>query len=71
MSTNDLNSNNKRLQSIGDIIVNLDFWDCECENDFIHPVNQLICHICGSNQEDSPSSRDNEVKCLIGTSLDR
>ena len=57
-----LNGYNERLQEIGDIILNLDYWDCECENNFIHPINNQGCRICGSKQEESPSSRENEVQ---------
>lgn len=60
-----LNDHNERLQHIGDIILNLDYWDCECESNFIHTVSQQICDICGSSQEESPSSRENEVQLLL------
>ncbi|MDA8338919.1 MAG: hypothetical protein M0Z70_06425 [Nitrospiraceae bacterium] len=56
-----LNDHGERLQGIGDIILNLDYWDCECENNFIHPISQQRCDSCGSVQEECPSSRENEV----------
>lgn len=60
-----LNGLNERLQHVGDITLNLDYWDCECEKNFIHPINQQYCDICGSDQEDSPSSRENEVQLYL------
>lgn len=60
-----LNEHNERLQHVGDIILNLDYWDCECENNFIHPISQQRCDICGSEQEESPSSRENKVQLLL------
>lgn len=60
-----LNEYNERLENLGDIILNLDYWDCECENNFIHPISQQRCNVCGSEQEESPSSRENEVQLLL------
>ncbi len=57
-----LNEQNERIQHVGDITLNLDYWDCECEKRFIHPISQLKCDICGSLQEECPSSRENEVR---------
>lgn len=60
-----LNAYNERLQHVGDIILNLDYWDCECESNFIHPISQSRCDICVSEQEESPSSRENEVQLFL------
>ena len=37
------------------------FWDCECEEDYIHPLWDEVCPACGSRREDAPDSRINEV----------
>jgi len=37
------------------------FWDCECDENFIHPKNQNTCPECGAVQEDQPDSRVDEV----------
>lgn len=37
------------------------YWDCECEKDFIHPKSQKECSICGAITEEQPDSRVNEV----------
>lgn len=60
-----LNDFNERLQHTGDIILNLDYWDCECKNNFIHPISHQRCNVCGSEQEESPSSRENEVHLFL------
>jgi hypothetical protein len=52
----------ERLEYVGDIILNLDYWDCDCEKNYIHPKTQQICNICNYSQEESPASRENEVK---------
>ena len=57
-----LNEFNERLQCVGDIVLNLDYWDCECEKNFIHPLSKSKCNLCGYDQEDCPSSRENEVQ---------
>ena len=37
------------------------YWDCECENNFIHSKTQTQCNICGATAEEQPDSRVNEV----------
>ena len=37
------------------------FWDCECEEDYIHPLWDDVCPACGSGRDDAPDSRINEV----------
>lgn len=59
---NTLNEKGERIEIVGDTCLNLEFWDCECSENYIHPVNQNECLICKSLQEDSPNSRDDEVK---------
>ncbi|PJZ28787.1 hypothetical protein CH370_20800 [Leptospira kmetyi] len=39
-----------------------DFWDCECEDDFIHLKSALQeCPKCGSVEEEQPNSISSEV----------
>jgi hypothetical protein len=61
-STISLNDHNERIEYVGDIILNLDYWDCECEHNYIHHIIQQKCDICGSDQEECPSSIENEVQ---------
>lgn len=43
------------------IITNNNFWDCDCEENYIHPVSQKQCEICGALEEDQPPARQNEI----------
>ena len=54
-----------RIETIGGITTASDYWDCECEQDYIHAkldgdVEQF-CNICGSDMDDWPNSRLDEV----------
>ena len=47
---------------------NPDYWDCECENDYIRPKQSLgadqskfECGHCGAREDKQPDSRANEV----------
>lgn len=37
------------------------YWDCECEESYIHPAEQESCAKCGATREDSPDSIVDEV----------
>lgn len=50
------------LEYHGDIILNIKFWDCECEKNFIHSITENQCKVCGALEEDCPNSRANEVE---------
>ena len=38
-----------------------DYWNCECDKDYIHPRHQQVCPKCGAHSDDSPNSRVDEV----------
>ncbi len=61
-----LNSHGERLECVGEITLNLEYWDCECERNFIHPIFESKCPVCDSEQEESPASRENEVDQVLG-----
>lgn len=45
---------------------NDDYWDCECESDYIHLKSEtLICLKCGAVEEDSPDSMTSEVEMFL------
>jgi len=44
--------------------LNNDFWDCECETNYIHSKNIKLCLNCNANQEEQPDSRQSEVETL-------
>ena len=42
---------------------NDDYWDCECEHNYIHAKTDLpVCPVCGAKEEDSPDSMTSEVE---------
>jgi hypothetical protein len=45
------------------IETNPDYWDCECDDNYIHKkADQLECSRCGATEEEQPDSRVNERK---------
>lgn len=38
------------------------YWDCECENHYIHPKTVETCAICGAEQDEQPDSIAQEVR---------
>lgn len=48
-----------------DIILNDNYWDCECKYNFIRNSEEHRCKICLALQDDQPSSRQNEIDKLI------
>ena len=43
------------------------FWDCECEDNYIHPKTEPKCNICTFEHHEMPDSRTIEViKMLKG-----
>ncbi len=37
------------------------FWDCECEEEYIHPAFEEFCPHCNSRREDAPDARVSEI----------
>jgi hypothetical protein len=53
------------LEIFGDgLVLTSLFWDCECDQDYIHPAAIAACEHCGSVQDDQPISHANEVLLL-------
>ena len=43
-----------------------DYWDCECEHNYIHKkTDRTICALCGTLEEDQPDSRMGEVITML------
>ena len=39
------------------------YWDCECEDNFIHlKANTLSCSVCRMTEDECSDSRPNEIK---------
>jgi hypothetical protein len=48
------------------IKTNDNYWDCECEDHYIHPKSNKkgkisICIVCNTNEDEQPDARENEV----------
>ena len=55
------NQYNDVLEIHSDLILNLNYWDCECINDFIHNNSEKSCVKCHATKEFQPNSRETEV----------
>lgn len=60
------NERGERLEKLGEITLNLEYWDCDCDVDYIHSINKAHCDKCNAFEEDSPNSREDEVKKYFG-----
>lgn len=40
---------------------NPNYWDCECEENYIHPKGEQRCAVCGEWQVDMPDSHATEI----------
>ena len=38
-----------------------EYWDCDCDENYIHPKSQKWCSICKTRPEDQPDSIIKEV----------
>lgn len=47
------------------------FWDCECDDNYIHPDNSIECMFCGVKAEDAPDARLNEVIGMLAKDWSR
>jgi hypothetical protein len=45
------------------------YWDCECEDDYIHPQTQEYCPICDKYSHEQPDSRTEEVMLMLRKGL--
>jgi len=49
------------IEEHGDIWLTPLFWDCECEDDYIHSASIPICYRCHFKREESPDARVAEI----------
>ena len=48
------------------ILLNADYWDCECKSNYIHKKTEKHhCVKCDTYEEDQPDSRQEEVNEYI------
>lgn len=46
------------------------FWDCECDEHYIHPKTENYCINCGAIRKDQPDSRVDEVEKYFRITLE-
>ena len=44
-----------------DVITDSDYWDCECDVNYIHTLFSTKCSLCRALKEDQPESRVEEI----------
>ncbi|MGH9158157.1 MAG: hypothetical protein ACRD1K_20495 [Acidimicrobiales bacterium] len=44
------------------IVTDERFWDCECEERFIHSKGEALCEVCGARSDEQPDARVNEIE---------
>ena len=49
------------IENHGDCSTVTEFWDCECELDYIHKYKIKYCKKCNCSRDSSPNSRLDEV----------
>ena len=37
------------------------FWNCECNEGYIHPASERVCYACMAQRDESPDSRIDEI----------
>ena len=42
-------------------MTNDEYWDCECEEAYIHSNDAFECAKCGALRDESPDSKQDEV----------
>ena len=53
------------------IELNENYWDCECEEDYIHKTSEdRYCPKCDCISVEQPDSRQNEIDALIAKNYD-
>ena len=56
------------IEQVGEILMTDQYWDCECNKDYIHPNTDDVCTVCHAHRKDQPDSRVTEVLAQIGSS---
>ena len=46
---------------VGSPELSSDYWDCQCDEKYIHPNSSDKCSRCGAERDEMPDSHQNEV----------
>ena len=52
-------------KDIGNGLTTPDYWDCECEENYIHPKAYTGCILCRMTHDECPDSRIIEVQAML------
>lgn len=52
-------------EKIGNITTTPEYWDCECRNNYIHPITEKSCPLCGAISDNQPDSIVSEVEAYL------
>lgn len=51
-----------RYETIGSVVIDPNYWDCECDVDYIHHISDVEpCTKCGADPDEQPNSRPDEI----------
>ncbi len=51
-----------RYETIGGVVTDAHYWDCECDADFIHHISDVEpCEKCGADPDEQPNSHVAEI----------
>jgi len=60
------------IDAIGGRVTVDEFWDCECDTNYIHrKITDIACSFCGATMIDMPDSMLDEILIYNGDSLDQ
>jgi hypothetical protein len=56
---------NKTAGPSNAVVTNNNFWDCECESNYIHTKSTRLCPHCNAESDEQPDSHQSEVEALL------
>ena len=56
---------NKKAGPSNAVVTNNNFWDCECESNYIHTKSTRLCPHCSAESDEQPDSHQSEVEALV------
>jgi hypothetical protein len=59
------------INRYGEVLIVNEFWDCNCDNDYIHRKSEVECPVCNATPDEQPDSRLPEILVEFGDKLDR
>ena len=63
------NKQGDTLEIHSDLTLNYSYFDCMCDDNYIKSVLQKQCDECGYENDECPSSRENEVQRFVYKTL--